>query len=284
MELLNKIQQGLKAPKGQMNKFGGYKYRSCEDILEAVKPLLCGATLIITDEIVCLHDEGVVVIENKDEKNNTSVTMTMPASRFYVKATATLKNGEEEISVSAFARESVIKKGMDESQITGAASSYARKYALNGLFCIDDTKDSDATNTGEDTTQKPKNLFKPTQSTVPNKKQQVVLDLVFTDIAKKYHVNKEKMTKEIFDFKKKYPDSGTPANIKKIVVWLEKYKLKEIVDGPDEFDDKLLMKDTVHVCKNASCDHCDQELLYQDLVESPAGMVCPHCGEIPQEK
>ncbi len=119
MKKLNEIQQNLKAPKGQTNSFGKYKYRSCEDILEAVKPLLGEATLIISDEIVMLGD------------------------RFYVKATATLKDGKEEISNTAYARESHDKKGMDESQITGATSSYARKYALNGLFLIDDTKDAD---------------------------------------------------------------------------------------------------------------------------------------------
>jgi hypothetical protein len=124
-DLTNKlatIQQKLKAPKGQMNKFGGYKYRSCEDILEAVKPLLGDLVLTISDDIV---DVG---------------------GRVYVKATVSLSSGSGNVSTTAFARESEVKKGMDESQITGAASSYARKYALNGLFCIDDTKDADATN------------------------------------------------------------------------------------------------------------------------------------------
>lgn len=119
MKLLNKIQQELKAPKGQMNSFGNYRYRSCEDILEAVKPLLGEAILLISDEIVMLGD------------------------RYYVKATASLQNEKEKVEVSAFARESLDKKGMDSAQITGATSSYARKYALNGLFCIDDTKDAD---------------------------------------------------------------------------------------------------------------------------------------------
>lgn len=121
MKLLE-IQQKLKAPKNQKNTFGGYKYRSCEDILEAVKPLLKEATLTITDKIVCI------------------------GNRFYVKATATFKSKEEEVSVDSYAREAETKKGMDDSQITGAASSYARKYALNGLFLIDDTKDADSTN------------------------------------------------------------------------------------------------------------------------------------------
>jgi len=120
MELLSKIQQKLKAPKNQTNAFGGYKYRSCEDILEAVKPLLNGATLIINDEVVQLGD------------------------RYYVKATATISYKEQAATVTAYAREAENKKGMDEAQITGAASSYARKYALNGLFLIDDTKDADS--------------------------------------------------------------------------------------------------------------------------------------------
>lgn len=129
---LQAIQHELKAPKGQENKFGGYKYRSCEDIMEAVKPLLnkYGATLAVSDDLI--------LIGNADNEKSQG--------RFYIKATATLRDsttGEILEQTSAFAREPVIKKGMDESQITGAASSYARKYALNGLFCIDDTKDAD---------------------------------------------------------------------------------------------------------------------------------------------
>jgi hypothetical protein len=124
MLTLTKIQSELKAPKNLTNKFGGYSYRSCEGILEAVKPILAKyeATLIISDDIVTSAD------------------------RVYVKATASFKCKEGEASVTAFARESASKKGMDESQITGAASSYARKYALNGLFLIEDSPDADATN------------------------------------------------------------------------------------------------------------------------------------------
>lgn len=116
---LNEIQQKLKSPKNQHNSFGGYNYRSCEDILEAVKPLLGDSILTITDKIVLIGD------------------------RFYVEATATFSDGDNSISVSAYAREPELKKGMDAAQITGSASSYARKYALNGLFLIDDTKDPD---------------------------------------------------------------------------------------------------------------------------------------------
>jgi hypothetical protein len=131
-EELSRIQKELKAPKGQFNKFGNYKYRSCEDILEAVKPLLGKCCLTISDDIVLIGD------------------------RFYVKATAKLAlSNDDYIENSALAREALDKKGMDESQITGASSSYARKYALNGLFAIDDTKDADATNThGKDDFEK----------------------------------------------------------------------------------------------------------------------------------
>lgn len=127
-EKLLKIQSELHAPKGQYNNFGKYKYRSCEDILEAVKPLNAkyGACLTLADEIVQM------------------------GARYYVKARATISDIEDVnavVSVTAYAREEDTKKGMDGSQITGASSSYARKYALNGLYNIDDTKDSDATNT-----------------------------------------------------------------------------------------------------------------------------------------
>lgn len=129
-EKLANVQQALKAPKDQRNNFGNYNYRSCEGILEAVKPLLAKNELALT-----LTDEMVEV-----------------GGRIYVKATAAVFNagkdmGEATVSAEGYAREEESKKGMDSSQITGAASSYARKYALNGLFCIDDNKDSDATNT-----------------------------------------------------------------------------------------------------------------------------------------
>lgn len=121
IEKLIAIQNELKAPKGQYNSFGNYKYRSCEDILEAVKPLLKENNLILK-----LSDELLQIGE-----------------RYYVKATATLIDESGEINNTAYAREEESKKGMDGSQITGTASSYARKYALNGLFLIDDTKDAD---------------------------------------------------------------------------------------------------------------------------------------------
>lgn len=133
-ELIN-IQSELVAPKNQRNNFGKYNYRSAEDILEAVKPLLkqYNCTLLISDDIILVGD------------------------RFYIKATATIENSDKESkSVTAYAREALSKKGMDESQITGASSSYARKYALNGLFLIDDTKDADATNNHGYNTQQSK--------------------------------------------------------------------------------------------------------------------------------
>ena len=125
-EKLSKVQTELKAPKNQFNGFGKYKYRNCEDILEAVKPLLAKnkLTMIISDEIEHIGE------------------------RFYIKSTIELFDVEtsETITTSKFAREEEIKKGMDASQLTGSTSSYATKYALNGLFLIDDTKDADATN------------------------------------------------------------------------------------------------------------------------------------------
>lgn len=149
-KLLN-IQNELKAPKNQKNTFGRYNYRSCEDILEAVKPLCKEnkTTLTITDEIIVLGENAPThYIENyydKDLKKENTKNIVVGNQRFYIKATATLRDIEDEqnISVTAYARESEDKKGMDTSQITGATSSYARKYALNGLFCIDDTKDAD---------------------------------------------------------------------------------------------------------------------------------------------
>ena len=125
IKLMN-IQQELKAPKGQYNDFGKYAYRSCEDILEAVKPLLRKEKVVLT-----ISDELQYI-----------------GNRYYIKATATLIDTESEVTISnsAYAREEETKKGMDGSQITGASSSYARKYALNGLFGIDDNKDSDTTN------------------------------------------------------------------------------------------------------------------------------------------
>ena len=127
-ELIKKIadiQLKLKAPKTQYNAFGKYNYRNCEDILEGVKPLLGELILTVSDDVVMVGD------------------------RIYIKATATITDGENSVYNSAFARESLSKKGQDDSQITGTASSYARKYALNGLLLIDDTKDADSHNNSQ---------------------------------------------------------------------------------------------------------------------------------------
>lgn len=143
MKELNSIQCELNAPKGQYNSFGKYKYRSCEDILAAVKPLLCkyGCTLTLSDDVVPV------------------------GNRIYIKATAVLTNEKgEQATTTAFAREEEMKKGMDGSQVTGASSSYARKYALNGLFAIDDTADADKLNNNPEYTQQPQQTAQPQQA------------------------------------------------------------------------------------------------------------------------
>lgn len=136
MKELITIQSELKAPKNQFNSFGKYKYRSCEDILEALKPLLKAHNcyLTLSDELVNIGD------------------------RYYIKSTATIYSEKTSVSVTGYAREEETKKGMDGSQITGTSSSYSRKYALNGLFLIEDTKDSDATNTHDDKPQEKKKI------------------------------------------------------------------------------------------------------------------------------
>ena len=146
-EKLNHIQTNLNAPKNLFNKFGNYKYRNLEGIFEGLKPLLkeTKCTVTVSDEIVCVNEMN------------------------YIKATATLANGSDEsISVTGWARESVQKKGMDDSQITGSTSSYARKYAMNGLFAIDDTKDADSMDNSNHVTV--------TKKSSPKKKDKVLTD------------------------------------------------------------------------------------------------------------
>lgn len=159
-ELVN-IQAKLNAPKNQRNSFGGYNYRSCEDILQAVKPLLGEekCTLTISDDIVCIAD------------------------RVYVKACVTIKNekGETESTI-AFAREPLSKKGQDDSQVTGATSSYARKYALNGLFCIDDNKDADALNTSKEFTEKPQPASQPAPQPVDDPQLKEAFEILKPEI------------------------------------------------------------------------------------------------------
>lgn len=176
-EKLANVQSTLKAPKGQYNAFGKYKYRSCEDIVESVKPLLKqnGLLLTISDELAIVGD------------------------RFYVMATATITDTTDgnSISVKAYAREEETKKGMDGSQVTGASSSYARKYALNGIFAIDDTKDSDTTNVG-DKTEAPK---QETKGESPRKRLIARLNELGMDVntyAKEHGLNGQ-TSPEVFD-------------------------------------------------------------------------------------
>lgn len=152
---LAEIQRTLNAPKNQYNSFGKYKYRSCEDILEGVKPLLNGLFLSISDEVVLIGD------------------------RYYVKATATITDGDVSHTATALAREEESKKGMDSAQVTGATSSYARKYCLNGLFGIDDSKDADT-----DEHKNQQQAAKPQQQSKPKPSPQDVLK-AFTEAAAK---------------------------------------------------------------------------------------------------
>ncbi|POU43913.1 recombinase [Pantoea sp. PSNIH4] len=152
---LAEIQRTLNAPKNQYNSFGKYKYRSCEDILEGVKPLLNGLFLSISDEVVLIGD------------------------RYYVKATATITDGDASHTATALAREEESKKGMDSAQVTGATSSYARKYCLNGLFGIDDSKDADT-----DEHKNQQQTAKPQQQSKPKPAPQDVLK-AFTEAAGK---------------------------------------------------------------------------------------------------
>lgn len=151
------IQRNLKAPKNQFNAFGKYKYRSCEDIMEGLKPILGDLVVTVSDDIKMVGD------------------------RIYIVATAKITDGENSVSNTAMARESLTKKGMDDSQITGTASSYARKYALNGLFLIDDTKDADSMDGNQNQQAK---SAKPNQqqnvnwyNTFENDKQYMLVDI-----------------------------------------------------------------------------------------------------------
>lgn len=185
MSKLLSIQAELKAPKNQRNSFGNYNYRSAEDILEAVKPLLVSNNCDLT-----LSDEIVEI-----------------GGRIYVKATARFSDGAKETVVSAYAREAEIKKGMDDSQITGTASSYARKYALNGLFLIDDTKDADSDEYCKETSKN-----KPVKIKDENQKNN---GLNFAELWSKYKsMNIEELRKEYKEVEA-YP--GWTDNQKKVV-------------------------------------------------------------------
>ena len=193
LEKLNKIQTELKAPKGQYNDYGKYSYRSCEDIFEAVKPLLAKYNLVLT-----LEDDLINVGE-----------------RYYIRAIARLRDIDkcDEMINTGWAREEETKKGMDGSQITGASSSYARKYALNGLFLIDDTKDSDSTNKGEEPTEEEAKAF------------------IFES-----GKHKGKTIQELYETNKQYLqwwlDQGTNERIKQMIMLVT--DLKPTVERPQE--------------------------------------------------
>ncbi len=209
---LCRVQTALKAPKNQRNDFGKYNYRSCEDILEAVKPLLAkeGLVLTITDNIEAVAD------------------------RIYVKSTATVTDGEKSISTTAYARESDGRKGMDDSQVTGSASSYARKYALNGLFCIDDTRDADTMQPEEPAPKAKANpKVNPKAPTKAEKLKSVA------DKAKAQHISPDDV-KEVM--KRKYGKSASSELTESEVIDLE----KNIIDYALEIiDDEAKMMEGV---------------------------------------
>lgn len=199
---LTKIQNELKAPKGQHNKFGNYDYRSAEDILEALKPLLA--------------------------KHNAQLTLTdkpiMVGEWHYIETTARLVVDGNEITNTASARESAVKKGMDDSQITGTASSYARKYALNGLFLIDDTKDADTNEYVKNTRRSTPRSMKPYSST----KKENALDnfkVVYTQYVN--NVGKEKATAEYNLLKEKLKVDAKPTDAQLNKLTIEISKLME---------------------------------------------------------
>ena len=202
---LNYIQSNLKAPKGQFNSFGKYHYRSCEDILEGVKPHLqeTKTCLVISDEIVTIGEHN------------------------YIKATATLYSADGgAVANNAFAKEPLEKKGMDPSQITGATSSYARKYALNGLFCIDDTKDADTDAYTANTTQTKAKGKAPETNTIREKRvkeeylksitQQMGIKQINPKLISEY-INKT--------FKKKTSNELTEDELKALYEWIVAYEV-----------------------------------------------------------
>lgn len=183
---LIEVQSKLKVKKNNFNQFGDYYYRSCEDILENVKPILKeqDLCLIISDEIVLIGD------------------------RYYVKATAKIFDENEEISVSAYAREEESKKKQDQSQITGSTSSYARKYALNGLFCIDDTKDADSLNNHDDYIKQDKiNILKDLLSKLEDPKTYEKQILSFNKVNKLEELTETQYAKALYAIKRKTEQS-----------------------------------------------------------------------------
>ncbi|WP_082881347.1 ERF family protein [Lederbergia galactosidilytica] len=199
-EKLLAVQRQLKAPKGQYNSFGKYSYRSAEDILEAVKPLNAEQGLLLT-----LTDEPILI-----------------GDWHYIKATATITDGENNHSVTAYARESETKKGMDSSQITGTASSYARKYALNGLYLIDDTKDADTDSYHKQNNNAPRNN---TQSNSITSEQ---VGLIKTK-AKQFAQARNRTEQEVYDVLKitditQLTEPQAESVIKQLDAWLNGLK------------------------------------------------------------
>ena len=202
---LNYIQSNLKAPKGQFNSFGKYHYRSCEDILEGVKPHLkeTNTCLVISDEIVTIGEHN------------------------YIKATATLYGADGgAVANSAFAKEPLDKKGMDPSQITGATSSYARKYALNGLFCIDDNKDADTDEYVAKTTQtKAKTQASKTNSVKEKEAKQEYLQKITQQMGIK-QINPKLISEHINKtFNKKTSNELTEEELKALYDWVVAYEV-----------------------------------------------------------
>lgn len=215
-EKLERIQQELKAPKGQYNNFGNYSYRSCEDIYEAVKLLLLkyGVVLQTTDELVQIGE------------------------RYYIKAIAILTDidGNQQITNTAYAREEETKKGMDGSQITGASSSYARKYALNGLFLIDDQKDSDTTNKGDEITEKEAKAFTFTSG---KHKGKTILEIAENDEG----------------YLEWWEDNGKDERIKQMITLLTGIKPTEIPEEEEQKERFDLMKQMVDLADKANVDY-----------------------------
>jgi hypothetical protein len=209
MKLLNKIQQTLKVPKNQLNKFGGFNYRSAEDILESVKPLLDKGTLVCSDSMVQIGD------------------------RVYVETTATLTESENTVSAKGYAREPLAKKGMDESQITGSTASYARKRALGNLFSIDDEKDPDTMDNNKPAIKPAeKQTVKPTKAPPPTATEKKVLQL----IGDKYNENADsgmvvdmkKLKQAVWDKYRKYPTKD--ASVGKV---LEEIPIEDVIISND---------------------------------------------------
>ena len=202
---LNYIQSNLKAPKGQFNSFGKYHYRSCEDILEGVKPHLkeTNTCLVISDEIVTIGEHN------------------------YIKATATLYGADGgAVANSAFAKEPLDKKGMDPSQITGATSSYARKYALNGLFCIDDTKDADTDAYTANTTQTKSKAKAPETNSIREKRiKEEYLKSITQQMGIK-QINPKLISEYIKNtFNKKTSNELTEDELKALYDWVVAYEV-----------------------------------------------------------